>query len=398
METAPDDNTWLYQDPIAEITALKRKLVLQGIDLVDLSMFNPDILPSAVALDALHEYSLKASNHRYAVSRGIRKLREAFAFLYAKKFSVTLDPESEICVCSGTKDGLIHVLHALVSPGDTVVVATPTYPMHVSAIKLARAQPAYFDITNGTEDQIISRLIEVLDQTKAKIVLLNFPNNPTGISVSDSFLKMLAQVTVERGVTVINDFVYGEMMHRTANSGLLPSSLLTVRNINPNVLESYSLSKAYSVPGWRTGAILGNTTIVRSVARLKSHSDYGIFLPLQHAAAAVLTSPLELASAITGQYERRLRVLMTGLTELGWSFSRPTAGACLWARLPEGLRSYGAAQVCRSLLEHHHLLITPGELYGSGFEEFVRFALVVSEEKIHDVVGKIKEFQTTCGH
>jgi alanine-synthesizing transaminase len=386
------DYSWLYQDPIAEITALKRKLVLEGKDILDLSMVNPDILPSAIALDALHQHTLKGSNHRYAVSRGIRKLREAFSQKYSSAFGVTLDPEKEVCVCSGTKDALIHLLHVLVNPGDTVVVPAPSYPMHLSAIKLARAQSATFEILSS-EDKTLQAITDVLDQTKAKILLVNFPNNPTGLSVSESFLRVLAQATVSRGVTIINDFVYGEMSYEG-----MPSSFLSMRGTNPNIVETYSLSKAYSVPGWRVGALLGDEAVVRSVARLKSHSDYGIFLPLQHAAAQLLTDKLGLSRSATGHYERRARILTEGLTQLGWDVIKPSAGACVWASIPTEFHATGASHMARILLEKFHLHVTPGDLYGEGFERFMRFALVVSEEKIHLVLEKLQEFQTGFGH
>ena len=386
------DYSWLYQDPIAEVTALKRKLVLEGKEILDLSMVNPDILPSSVALDALHEYTLKGSNHRYAVSRGIRKLREAFSEKYSSAFGVTLDPEREICVSSGTKDALIHLLHVLVNPGDTVVVPSPAYPMHLSAIKLARAQSAFFEL-HQEEEKTLQSITEVLDSTKAKILLLNLPNNPTGLSYSEQFFRVLAQLTVARNVTIINDFVYGEMSY----SGT-PPSLLSVRGINPNVIETYSLSKAYSVPGWRVGALLGDEVVVRSVARLKSHSDYGIFLPLQHAAAALLTSKLGLSNSVTGQYERRSRILTQGLSTLGWSVMQPSAGACVWATIPVEFQSIGASSMARKLLEKSLLHLTPGDLYGDGFESRMRFALVVSEEKIHQVIDQLKQFQVGWGH
>jgi alanine-synthesizing transaminase len=386
------DYSWLYQDPIAEITALKRKLVLEGKEILDLSMVNPDLLPSAVALDALHEYTLKGSNHRYAVSRGVRKLRQAFSDKYSAAFGVTLDPEREICVCSGTKDALIHLLHVLVNPGETVVVPAPSYPMHLSAIKLARAHHATFEVSLS-EEKTLQSITEVLDQTKAKILLVNFPNNPTGLSVSEHFLKLLAQATMSRGVTIINDFVYGEMaFHAT------PPSFLSMRGMNPNIVETYSLSKAYSIPGWRVGALLGDEAVVRSVARLKSHSDYGIFLPLQYAAADLLTNTLGLSQAVTGQYERRARILIEGLQSLGWHVMQPAAGASVWASVPTEFQAMGASHMARALLEKSHLHLTPGDLYGEGYERWMRFALVVSEEKMHHVLEKLQQFQTGLGH
>lgn len=385
MELATD-NTWLYQDPIAEITALKRSLVLKGEEIVDLSMINPDILPSSFIVDKLHEFTIKPFNHRYGVSRGVRKLREAFSEKYSAKFSVIVDPEREVCATSGTKDGIIHVLHSVTEPGDKVLIGIPTYPMHVSAAKLARTVPVFFEMSSNEEEMLLN-IEKSLDASGAKVILLNFPNNPTGMIVTKSFYEHLARLTVAKGVKIINDFVYGEMGFRTQ-----PDSILSVRGINPNTVETYSLSKAYSVPGWRCGAVLGSEKIIRDVSRLKSHSDYGIFLPIQFAAASILDAKQDLVSPVREQYSRRAETLAKGLRNLGWNAEVPQGGASLWVPLPQELAARGSVAVCKELLEKFHLLLTPGELYGTECEAYLRCALVCSEEKLHDVLHKIGDF------
>lgn len=385
MELATD-NTWLYQDPIAEITAIKRALVLRGEEILDLSMINPDILPSSFIVDKLHEFTIKPENHRYGVSRGVRKLREAFSEKYSDKFSVVVDPEREVCATAGTKDGIIHILHSIAEPGDKVLIGVPTYPMHISAAKLARTIPVFFEMS-ASEEVMLLNIEKALDTTGARVLLLNFPNNPTGMMVSKGFYENLAAMTVTKGVKIINDFVYGEMGFKSN-----PVSLLTVRGMNPNIVESYSLSKAYSVPGWRCGAVLGSEKIIRDVARLKSHSDYGLFLPIQFAGAAILTGKQDLASAVRRQYSRRAEALVQGLNSLGWNATVPQGGASLWVPLPPEFAARGSVTVCRELLEKFHLLVTPGALYGNECESFLRFALVTSEEKIQDVLHRIAEF------
>lgn len=385
MELAVD-NTWLYQDPIAEITALKRALVLRGEDITDLSMINPDILPSSFVVDKLHEFTIKPFNHRYGVSRGVRKLREAFSEKFEKTFDVRVDPEREVCAASGTKDGIIHVLHTVTEPGDAVLMGIPTYPMYLSAAKLARTIPVFFEM-DPNEELMLGNIERALDATGARVILLNFPNNPTGVTVSGAFLQALAEVTVQRSVKVINDFVYGEMGYRSA-----APSLLTIRGTNPNVVETYSLSKAYSVPGWRCGAVLGSEKIVRDVARLKSHSDYGTFLPIQFAAAAILTAKQDLVSPIVGQYSRRAETLVAGLRKLGWECALPQGGASVWVPLPHELAGRGSIAVCKELLERFKVLLTPGALYGRECDGYLRFALVHSEERLQEVFQCITEF------
>lgn len=387
------DHTWLYQDPIAEINALKRQLILEGTELYDLSMVNPDIAPSSLIIDSLHSSVLKGINHRYSVSRGIKKLRDAFQKKYQKQFDVTLDCEREICVVSGTKDALIHTLHSFSSAGDTVLVGAPTYPMYLSQMSLARVKPAFFQITSD-KVKLLDNISNALDESNAKILILNFPNNPTGIAVDKDFYISLAKITVQRGVTVFNDFVYGEMTNRSTQV-----SLLTARGINPLMIESYSLSKAYCIPGWRIGALLGAESIVRTVARLKSHTDYGIFLPLQHAAATALTLDIDIVSPVVGTYHRRLLVLKEGLSKLGWSiFESQAAGPYIWTKLPEQFQSEGATSFAKKILEKYQLLATPGELYGPEFKDYVRFAVVVSEEKLHEVINRLQAFQKEYGH
>lgn len=380
------DNAWLNQDPIAEINELKRKLIFGGKEIIDLSMINPDILPSTYIIDKLHEFTIKPFNHRYAVSRGVRKLREAFCEKYRLRFGIKVDPETEVCVSSGTKDAIIHALLATTHPGDSVLVGAPTYPVYLSAAHLARVNVGFFEM-DPDEAVMLNRIEAAIAKTGSRVLLLNFPNNPTGQTVSEDFYVKLGKITAATGVTVINDFVYGEMGYDAQ-----PTSLLTMREQNPYVLETYSLSKAYSVPGWRVGAAIGNRSIIQDIARLKSHSDYGLFLPLQLAAAAVLTAKQDLVSPILNQYSKRRNFLVSGLQEAGWNAEAPKAGASLWVKLPDTLREKGATHFCRSLLESQEVLLTPGSLFGRGCDTSVRFALVCSEERLAEVLKRMAHY------
>jgi alanine-synthesizing transaminase len=383
------DHSWLYQDPIAEITALKRHKIISGHDLIDLSMINPDLVPSRIIIDKLNEFTLKPDQHKYAVSRGIRKLRLAFQNKYSSNFHVTLDEEKEICAVAGTKEGLHYILNSLSGGSfESILVGTPTYPIYMSAIKLARLNPCFFEISSD-EDKMFDNILESLNLSGAKILLLNFPNNPTGVSVTAEFWLKLAKATFELGVTIVNDFVYGEMGYEVN-----PVSALVGRGENPSILEIYSLSKAYSIPGWRIGAVCGDQKILQDITRLKSHSDYGSFLPIQNAASFALLNSKEIVHSIVGQYKRRMRVIVEGLNNLGWQLRASSAGPYIWAKLPNSIVSRFhdgnvGLNFARYLLDTHGIVVTPGILYGQGYNDWIRIALVVPEEKLHEVVNRI---------
>lgn len=402
---AREGNVGNSMDVMKALKERQHEMLLQGREVVDLSMVNPDLPPPRPVLDRLLEYVTKTSTHKYAVSRGVRRLREAFSEKY-KKFGVALNPESEVCVCLGSKDATYHALRALVTPGDAVIVAAPAYPAHLSAAHLVGAAPVLWEPEEKREDAAAS-LDALLRATNAKLLVLNLPNNPTGRSVSADWLHAVVAVARRRNAYVINDFVYGEMCF----DGSLPPSLLSVvENGLTGVLEVYSLSKAYNVPGWRIGALSGDSEIVRAVARQKSVADYGAFLPLQYAAALALTSPDNLVRGTVSQYERRIRVLTKGLRAAGWVVSDPRAGASVWASYPRALaeravsssfegikgRALGdvthepeSVKVARFLLEELGILTTPGVVFGEPFDGFVRFAAVVPDERLREVVEAI---------
>lgn len=377
---------WLKDDPLRDLNALKLERLARGSPLVDLSMINPDLAPPRFLLDKLLEATVKAQNHRYAVSRGIRKLREAFVTKYGRRFGVELDPEREVCVTLGTKDALVSVLRCLGSAGDSVAVAEPTYPAHISAIELAGLEPRLFEL--GSDDGETARdLARVLRQSGARVVLLNLPNNPTGKFLSPLALESVCRCARDFGAIVVNDFVYGEMVY----GGARAPSVLSVPSGKGSTVEVYSLSKAYSVPGWRVGALVGPAEIVHQVSRLKSHSDYGVFLPLQIAAAAGLAVSDDLVSPLTRQYEYRARVLGEGLKRLGWSVESPQAGASVWAEIPERGRSVGSSVYVRHLIEEAGVFAVPGLVFGQRWDRFVRFALVHGEERLREALQRMGE-------
>lgn len=383
----------LGRDHLRSLKELQHQMLVEGRQVLDLSMVNPDLPPPRAVLDRLLESVTKNQNHRYAVSRGVRRLREAFAGKYATRFGVNLDPESEVCVCLGSKDATYHALKSLIHVGDGVVVSCPSYPAHVSSITLAGGNVVRWSYSLDIQEATRS-LGECLARSKAKVLLLNFPSNPVGSVVSLEWWSAVADVCAQYGTAIINDFVYGEMCF----SGEAATSVLRVRERGVRCVEVYSLSKAYNVPGWRVGALVGDAEIVQAVARWKSHSDYGLFLPLQYAAAVALSSPQDLARPTVQAYDRRIRVLSEGLRALGWTVEQPQAGACVWAKYPKALLSAcsdgqsasPSVRVAEGLLKRTGVLVSPGVVFGATCEEYVRFSAVVTEERMREVIGALR--------
>lgn len=387
-----DQHSAKLHTALDELRSIQHSRVLDGLTVWDLSMVNPDLPPPRLVLDRLLESVTKPTNHRYAVSRGVRRLREGFAVKYSDTFGIKLDPETQVCVCLGSKDATFHALRALVEPGDAVVVAMPWYPAHPSAVALAGAQTIPWRLVEEPELAAQS-LATVLERSGARIVLLNIPSNPAGVVVSEAWWRAVGAVCVQHGATIINDFVYGEMCF----SGKPAVSALCAAGVGARCVEVYSLSKAYNLPGWRVGALVGDAEIVGAVSRLKSHSDYGLFLPLQYAAAVALTCTEDIVRPTVATYERRLKVLGSGIQRVGWSVAQPQAGACLWARYPAELATRVEGTGSRSIAVARHLLattgvvVTPGIVFGEEFDDYIRFAAVTTEERLRDVVRMLDQ-------
>lgn len=384
------------RDYLRSLKNLQHQMLLDGKQVFDLSMVNPDLPPPRAVLDRLLESVTKPQNHRYAVSRGVRRLREAFAAKYSSRFGVSLNPDTEVCVCLGSKDATYHALKSLISVGDAVVVSSPSYPAHVSSVTLVGGTVAPWEYSVDPNEAAAS-LDRLIASSRARVVLLNFPSNPAGTVVSEEWWAAIADVCWRYGVAIINDFVYGEMCF----SGDAGVSALKVRERGVRCVEVYSLSKAYNVPGWRVGALVGDSQIVQAVARWKSHSDYGLFLPLQYAASVALTAPQDLTRSTVMAYDRRLRVLAAGLRKLGWEVQDPQAGACLWARYPADIVPSGeeslssSVRVASALLKRTGVLVTPGVVFGDAWEGYVRFSAVVTEERMREVVAALSGIRAT---
>ncbi len=365
----------------------KRELLNSGRDLIDLSMINPDVPPARVLVDRLTEAVVRPMQQRYAVSRGIRKLREAFSQKYAQAFNVHLDPETAVCVTMGAKDAFLYALMCLNRKSKCALVAAPAYPAHISALNLAGYSIKYFQM-GAKQTETLENLEVALQESAADVVVFNFPNNPTGQTVSADFWTAVVRLAQQQGTFVINDFVYGEMGFTSSNC----PSLLAAPDASQCAAEIYSMSKAYSVPGWRVGALLGNTELVARLAQTKAQVDYGIFLPIQNVAAFALTCDMDLVKPITEVYQRRAQTLSTGLAQLGFEVTQPKAGCSVWARMPKNARQADASELAMQVLNENGLAILPGAAFGPDYQQNLRFALVCDEERLRKVVEIISKY------
>ena len=386
-------------DPLHSLHDIKRHQLDRGVDLIDLSMINPDLAPPRFLLDKLMEATAKPSNHRYAVSRGVRRLRNAFADRYRSAFGVTLDPEDEVCATMGSKDALSVLLRlmrgsVLSAAPLRVLVGAPTYPGFISALTLHGCQVEYFDIVRDT-DRMASVVADALNARRHQLLVLNFPNNPTGTTVDSKFYDTVLTVAQQVGTVVYNDFVYGELEYNSLSA----TSILN-RRTQGGVVESYSISKAYSAPGWRIAALVGDPKIIALAARLKSIRDYGVFLPLQIAAAAALSSKDDLAQSARDTYRARARLMSAAIHDLGWKCEAPQAGSSIWTRvstleLAEPVASEGgySFELAERILKERSVYCLPGQAFGTKFAGYLRLALVCSEERIREVSRRLNRFE-----
>lgn len=377
MEFAPIHTFSAASGIVEELQSERLRLIETGHQVLDLSMINPDIAPPRAILDRLIESAMKPANHRYPVSRGIRKLREAFADKYQRAFGVNLDPQRNVCVSMGGKDGMLQSLRLIVSQGDRVLVPSPTYPSYLGFASLLGASPIFYEVSSD-ESEMLRDIVESVRKFKPRAVILNFPHNPTGICVHQEFYDRLIEETRGLDVFLLNDFVYGELIYdRSAGAASLLRS-----GAGSGTAEIYSLSKAYSVPGWRVGSVAGDSNLIQALGRLKSVVDYGVFLPIQYAASFALQSQDDPAAAAAAQYEERGRFLASALKRKGWKASAPKAGASVWARLPDS--GVNGAEFCQTLLRDKGVLALPGSVFGEKYGDFVRFALVAPRERLSE--------------
>jgi alanine-synthesizing transaminase len=367
----------------AAVDALKVELRRAGHDVIDLGFGNPDIPSPPVAVEKLRESATKARNHRYSSSRGLPKLREAICALYSRRFGVELDPETQALTTIGAKEGLTHLMWVLVGAGDAVVVPTPSYPIHAAAPFFAGADVVRAPVGGGIE-----AIEEALESSPVppRAVLLSYPHNPTTTCADLELFERAVALARERGVVLVHDFAYADISF----DGHEPPSLLQVEGAADVAVELYTLTKGFSMAGWRVGFLLGNAEVVAALARLKSYLDYGTFQPIQIAATVTMNEAPGYPDEVCEIYLRRRNALCDGLQRAGWELERPRGTMFVWARIPEPYAELGSQEFALFLAREAQVAVSPGSGFGDGGEGFVRFALVENEQRIRQAVRGIR--------
>jgi alanine-synthesizing transaminase len=366
----------------ATVDQLKRDLRHDGRDVIDLGFGNPDIPSPAIAVSKLQEAAGKATNHRYSASRGITQLRMAVAEHYARAYGVELEPDTQIVNTIGAKEGLAHLMWVLVEPGDTVVVPTPAYPIHRVAPKLAGANV----VTPLAEDGI-DGIEAAVREHNPKVVVVSFPHNPTTRTATPEDFQRLVDLARERGFLLIHDFAYADV----AFDGHVPPSILAAEGAHECAVELYSLTKSFSMAGWRVGFVAGNAEVIAALTKLKSYLDYGTFQPIQIAATVTLREAPEYPAEVCEIYRGRRDTLIAGLARAGWDVEAPRGTMFVWAPLPAQFRELGSLEFALKLAREASVAVSPGIGFGDGGDGHVRFALVENQQRIGQATRAIRK-------
>ena len=369
------------------VDTLKMELRHKGEDIIDLGMGNPDMPTPKHIVDKLIDAAKKGPNHRYSASAGITKLREAIASWYKKRFKVEVDPQSEAIATIGAKEGLSHLVLATVSPGDVVFSPNPTYPIHPYSVIIAGGDLRSIPI--GPERDFFEDLLTATKQTwpNPKMLIISYPHNPTTSVVDRKFFEKLVEFCREHEMIVIHDFAYADLVF----DGYKPPSFLQIPGAKEIGVELFSLSKSYSMPGWRVGFCVGNPDLVAALRRLKSYLDYGIFQPVQIASIIALNGPYDCVKEIVETYRKRRDALVDGLNRIGWPVERPKATMFVWAKIPEPHTRIGSVEFSKMLIKKAKVAVSPGIGFGEYGDEYVRFALVENPHRIKQAIKGIKQ-------
>lgn len=368
------------------IDALKLEARRGGEDVIDLGFGNPDIPSPPVAVEKLAEAVHNPKNHRYSASRGIPNLRKAICDLYLRRFGVELDPETEAITTIGAKEGLSHLMWVLLQPGDSCIVPSPSYPIHLYAPLFAGAEAQQVRI--GPDEDYIANLRKAYEDQwpRPRVLLISFPHNPTTMCVEIEFMHEVVEFAKERGMIVVHDFAYAE----TAFDGHVPPSVLQVEGAKDCAVELYTLTKSFSMAGWRVGFLVGNADTVQALAKLKSYLDYGTFQPIQIAAIVALNEAPEYPKEVNDVYLRRRDALCDGLNRIGWEIEKPRGTMFVWAPIPDPYREMGSLEFCKMMVTEAKVAVSPGIGFGGDADDHVRFALVENEQRIQQAVRGLR--------
>jgi len=369
------------------VNNLKMTMRRAGEDIIDLGMGNPDIPTPKHIVDKLIEAAQKGHNHRYSASRGITKLRQAICDWYRRRYDVFLDPEEEAVVTIGAKEGLSHLVLATISPGDVVFAPNPTYPIHLYSVVIAGGDLRTIPIS--PERDFFEDLLTASKQTwpNPKMLIISYPHNPTTNIVDLAFFEKVVAFCKENNIMVIHDFAYADL----AFDDYKPPSFLQVPGAKDIGVELFSLSKSYSMPGWRVGFCVGNSKMVAALTKIKSYLDYGVFQPIQIASIIALNGPYDCVEEIVETYRQRRDALCNGLNRIGWKVEKPKATMFVWARIPAKYREMGSIEFSKMLLEKAKVAVSPGIGFGEYGDDHVRFALVENPHRIKQAIKGIKK-------
>lgn len=370
-----------------QVNDLKMSARHRGEDIIDFGMGNPDQPTPPHIVQKLIETVQRGDTHRYSVSRGIPRLRRAICDWYARRYAVSLDPETEAIVTIGSKEGLAHLALATCEQGDVVLVPNPSYPIHPYGFVIAGADIRHVPI--GEDIDFFAELENAIKTTwpKPKLLLLNFPSNPTAQCVDLEFFERVVAMAREHGIYVVHDLAYADI----AFDGYRAPSILEVPGARDIAVEFFSLSKSYNMPGWRVGFMAGNAELVNALARLKSYLDYGTFTPIQVAAITALDGPQACVREISDMYEARRDVLCDGLNDAGWQVTPPRATMFVWAKIPEPYREMGSLEFSKHLLMNANVAVAPGIGFGEFGDEYVRFGLIENTQRTRQAIRNIRE-------
>lgn len=382
----------------AEINTIKLNARRAGEDIIDFSMGNPDSRTPQHIIDKLCESANKDKTHGYSASQGIYKLRLAICNWYARKYGVTLDPDHEAVVTMGSKEGFVHLVHAIINPGDVAVVPEPAYPIHTQAFIIAggnvhQIKLGFNEKYELDEEQFFGELKKAFKDSipRPKYVVVNFPHNPTTVTVEKPFYEKLVALAKKERFYIISDIAYAELTYE----GYKTPSIFEVEGAKDVAVEGYTLSKTYSMAGWRVGFVVGNPKLIAALKKIKSWFDYGMFTPIQVASTVALDGPQECVAEIKDLYLKRRDVLLESFENSGWKIDRPKSSMFIWAKMPECAQHLGSMEFSKQLLREAKVAVSPGIGFGAHGEGYVRIALIENENRIRQAARNIRRYLKT---
>ena len=381
--------------PYAFVTtdAAKAKVLATGADLIDLGLGNPDHATPKVILDVFHTAADVGKNHRYHPGRGLPELRQAFAAWYLRRYSAKFDPDTEIIVTMGAKEGMSHLCFAILGEGDVAIVPDPCYPIHAGAPAIAGAEVEFYSAREGIAPGVaVADAIKRVEARgkKPKLVIANYPQNPTGRVISRDEMTELVRVVQRSGALFLHDMAYADLDFHSRFSPSIFDCGVDREEVKRFAVEVFSMSKSYNMPGWRVAYMAGNPRLVAALAHMKTYLDYGTFAPLQIAAAWALTNGDAIATELRDLYRGRATALVDGLHRAGWTtVAEPSGTMFVWAELPPGLREKGSMAAVINLIEQAHVAAAPGVGFGPGGEGYLRFALIEDPPRINEACDRI---------